>query len=118
VKRSVTAPIVVALLLLGAPTVAHAAPALGAGHDARPARDISRVKIVSFRFRPGTLTISRGDVVRWTNHADIAHTTTSSTWDSGRLEPGESFRKRFRHRGTFSYHCSIHPQMTGRIVVR
>jgi plastocyanin len=78
----------------------------------------SRVKIVDFRFRPGSLTVSRGDVVRWKNRGSVTHTSTSSSWDSGRIAPGGTFRKRFRRAGTFEYHCSIHPQMTGTIIVR
>jgi plastocyanin len=97
---------------------ATASPLHRASDRAAVRANTSRVKIVDFRFRPGTLTISRGDVVRWKNRGSVTHTSTSSSWDSGRIAPGGTFRKRFRHAGTFEYHCSIHPQMTGTIVVR
>ena len=70
------------------------------------------------QFRPARITIARGDVVKWRNRGDLTHTTTSNSWDSGRVSPGDSFRRRFRRSGTFTYHCSIHPEMTGTIVVR
>jgi plastocyanin len=78
-----------------------------------------KVKIVSFAFKPATVNISTGDVVVWKNAAGISHTSTSDTgkWDSGIIAPGTTFKKRFKKAGTFAYHCSIHPQMTGSVVV-
>jgi plastocyanin len=109
----------VMLLAIFVPATAGAAPR----REARPSAaalgtSVSRVRIVDFAFRPASITISRGDVVKWKNRGDTTHTTTSSSWDSGRLSPGDAFRHRFRRAGTFSYHCSIHPQMTGTIVVQ
>ena len=118
-KRLVRSSIAVATtLVLAAPAVTAAASSRPSGDEVTAGRSVSRVKIVDFRFRPGTLTVSRGDVVRWRNRGNVTHTSTSSTWDSGRLAPGETFRRRFRRAGTFEYHCTIHPQMTGTIVVR
>jgi plastocyanin len=86
-------------------------PAVAAG-------SVTRVKMVDGpAFRPQTVHIARGDVVKWVNRDDITHTTTSSSWDSGNLAPGERFKRRFRRAGSFSYHCSIHPNMTGTVVV-
>ncbi|HJU57582.1 MAG TPA: cupredoxin domain-containing protein [Actinomycetota bacterium] len=78
-----------------------------------------RVRIVDNRFRPRSLTIERGTRVRWVNRGSNPHTTTSNRgiWDSGTLSPGERFTRRFRRRGTFRYHCEIHPVMTARIIV-
>ena len=69
-------------------------------------------------YRPGTLTISRGDRVVWVNRGSQTHTATSTTWDSGRVAPGNTFAHRFRRAGTFRYHCTIHPEMTGTIIVQ
>ena len=115
--RTIVAGIALVATLL--PVTAGAAPR----REARPSTaalgtTVSKVRIVDFSFRPSSITISRGDVVKWRNRGDTTHTTTSSSWDSGRLAPGDSFRHRFRRAGTFSYHCSIHPQMTGTIVVQ
>ena len=97
------------------------APAVGAherGGGPSAATQVVRVRIIDFAFRPRNLTIARGTVVRWVNRGGRTHTTTSNTslWDRT-LAPGESFRRRFRRMGTFAYHCSIHPQMTGTITV-
>lgn len=78
-----------------------------------------RVRIVDNRFRPRSLTIPLGTVVRWVNRGSNNHTSTSDTglWNSGILAPGDTFRKRFRRRGTFTYHCEIHTSMTATITV-
>jgi plastocyanin len=80
-----------------------------------------RVRIVDQgpnRFRPATLTIEPGTRVRWVNRGSLTHTTTSDTdrWDRT-IPPGGAFTRVFRRRGTFEYHCSIHPSMRARIVV-
>ena len=97
------------------------APEVGAherGGGSRVATQVARVRIIDFSFRPRNLTIARGTVVRWANRGARTHTTTSNTtlWNHT-LAPGETFRRRFRRRGSFAYHCSIHPQMTGTITV-
>jgi plastocyanin len=97
------------------------APAVGAhegGGGPSAATQAVRVRVIDFAFRPRNLTIARGTVVRWVNRGDVTHTTTSNTglWNQ-RLAPGETFRRRFRRMGTFAYHCSIHPQMTARVIV-
>jgi plastocyanin len=86
------------------------APAVGAherGGGPRVATQAVRVRVIDFAFRPRNLTIDRGTVVRWVNRGVWNHT----------LAPGETFRRRFRRMGTFAYHCSIHPQMTARVIV-
>ena len=52
--------------------------------------------------------------------ATTSHTTTSDSglWNSGTLAPGAHFTHKFNKAGSFSYHCSIHPFMTGTIVVK
>ena len=86
--------------------------------EPRVATQVARVRIIDFAFRPRNLTIARGTVVRWANRGARTHTTTSNTslWNHT-LAPGETFRRRFRRRGSFAYHCTIHPQMTGTITV-
>lgn len=79
-----------------------------------------RVRITdNSRFSPRVMTVSRGTRVRWVNNDNLRHTSTSNTdvWDSGTLRTGGSFSRIFRRVGTFRYHCSIHPEITGRVVV-
>ncbi len=78
------------------------------------------VDIISFTFSPNELTIRVGDTVRWTNRDSVNHTTTSddgTTWDSDFLGKDQSFSFTFTSVGTFPYHCSPHPFMTGTITV-
>jgi plastocyanin len=76
------------------------------------------VSIHDFAFHPGTLTVPKGSQVTFSNTDTIAHTATDKgVFDSGRIKPGHSFTVRFKQKGTFSYHCKIHPDMHGKIVV-
>jgi plastocyanin len=76
------------------------------------------VNIDHFKFLPHTLEVAKGTKVVFSNSADVAHTATDpGTFNSGHIAPGDSFAVRFEHRGTFSYHCEIHPFMHGKIVV-
>jgi plastocyanin len=71
-------------------------------------------------FNPNPLTVSAGTTVRWTNNDTIAHNTTSNTnvWSSGTLAPGATFDFTFQTAGTYPYRCTIHPGMTGTVVVQ
>ena len=82
------------------------------------------ISIQDFSFTPSSKTINAGDTVRWTNNDSVSHTSTSGTggtangtWDSGTLASGQSYSRVFNDEGTFSYFCSIHPSMTGTIIV-
>ena len=74
----------------------------------------------SSAFKPSPLTIPAGTTVTWTNTDSIPHTTTSdvSGWNSGTLSAGQQFNFTFADRGTFQYHCAIHPGMTGTVIVQ
>lgn len=111
----------VALLLVGALAMPSSALDRGARSSERSALAAtgSRVKIVDFAFRPGTLTVAKGTRVKWTNKGAATHTSTSNkgVWDSGSIAPGGTFSHVFKKVGTFKYHCTIHPTMTAKIVV-
>jgi plastocyanin len=72
------------------------------------------------RYMPKTITINKGDTVKWTNRGTRAHTASKDGggWTSGTLSVGESFSKRFTIRGTIRYHCNFHAAMKGTIVVQ
>ncbi|HUW10413.1 MAG TPA: cupredoxin domain-containing protein [Anaerolineae bacterium] len=84
---------------------------------ARP--DIEEVSIQGFAFVPGSIVVSSGTTVRWTNNDRVQHTVTSDTglFDSDALQPGETFDRSSAAPGTYRYHCTFHPSMTGTIVV-
>jgi len=71
-------------------------------------------------FNPAELDVAIGTMVTWTNTDSTAHTTTSDAagWNSGTLQPGAQFSTTFSNAGTFRYHCGIHPDMVGTVVVR
>jgi plastocyanin len=79
----------------------------------------SAVTIAGFAFDPATVTIQDGDSVTWTNQDSVAHTATAGhgSFDTGPIANGASDTVTFDTAGTFAYICSIHPQMTGSVVV-
>jgi plastocyanin len=78
------------------------------------------VKIDNFSFGSGTLTVPVGTTVTWTNRDDIPHTvvSTEGAFKSKVLDTDEKFSFTFSKPGTFPYFCSIHPKMTGKVVVQ
>jgi plastocyanin len=80
----------------------------------------AEVKIDNFSFGPGTLTVPVGTTVTWTNRDDIPHTvvSTEGAFKSKVLDTDEKFSFTFSKAGTFPYFCSIHPKMTGKVVVQ
>ena len=79
--------------------------------------DASTLTTDAFGVNPLTITI--GTTVTWLNNDSVAHTATSinGVWDSGTINPGQSFSFLFSSEGTFHYACSIHPNMSGTVVV-
>jgi amicyanin len=97
-----TAPLVAAIILpVGAPD----APAT--------------VGIDNFTFNPQKLTVKAGTVVTWTNKDDIPHAiaAVSKQFKSKALDTGDAYSFTFTTAGTYEYFCSLHPHMTGTIVV-
>lgn len=87
---------------------------------ASPAAGV-QVTIDNFSFVPATLTVAVGTAVTWVNHDDIPHTVTSAdktSFGSPLLDTDDTFSHRFDAAGSFSYFCSLHPFMTGKIVVQ
>ena len=79
------------------------------------------VVIDDFNFSPQTITVPVGATVTWTNHDNVAHTVTSADNQfkkSPMLTTGERFSTNFATAGTYSYFCSIHHRMTGKIIVK
>lgn len=93
--------------------------ALGAGLHAATAQGSRTVAIVDFAFEPALSGVAVGETLTWTNTGAEPHTVTAddSSFTSGRLDPGASFRQTFAATGSFTYRCRIHPSMTGTVVV-
>jgi plastocyanin len=108
----------IALLLAGC-----AAPKQSATADPTPpttAPAAVEVRIDNFTFSPGTVTISPGTSIKWTNHDDVPHTATSTTkvFNSPTLDTDDTFTFTFTRPGTYPYFCAVHPHMTGTVIVK
>ena len=73
-------------------------------------------------FVPRAVDVMAGGIVSWTNEDSIPHTVTADgtgepLFASGPISPGLTWDNLFESPGTFGYHCSIHPWMTGRVMV-
>jgi len=78
------------------------------------------VRIINMSFIPSTLTIKEGDRVKWINLDTRPHSITSDSGNelgSSALITDESYTHKFQFDGNFNYHCNIHPEMEGRIIV-
>jgi plastocyanin len=105
-------PVMIATLLLfvGSPSV----------RANNPAAANAAVKIDNFVFGPQTITVPVGTTVTWTNSDDIPHTSVSTegVFKSKVLDTDEKFSYKFDKAGTYPYYCTIHPKMTGTVVVQ
>jgi len=103
-----------AALLAAAP----APTSWGGAAEAAAARNVD-VKIANFVFNPGVTTVAVGTAVTWTNNDDDAHSVVADNkaFRSNPLDTGDSYSFTFTSPGTYAYHCGLHPQMVGKIVV-
>jgi len=84
------------------------------------AADGKQVVVDNFSFTPARAAVPVGTTVTWTNHDDIPHNVVSpeQKFKSPVLDTDEMFSHTFDVAGTYKYYCSIHPRMTGQVVVR
>lgn len=80
-----------------------------------------KVSIKDFAFSPASITVTKGTTVTWTNNDTTAHTVVETDGKDGPnssdVKPGDSYTFTFSQAGTYQYHCSLHPQMTGTVTV-
>ena len=109
---SLLTTVMVAALLLSAASPGSSAKA--------PQPASAEVKVDNFSFGPASLTVAVGTTVTWTNRDDIPHTvvSTDKVFKSKVLDTDEKFSFTFDKAGTYPYFCSIHPKMTGSVVVQ
>jgi len=91
-----------------------------AGKDLPTPSTVNQIMVENFSFQPGTLTVKIGTTVTWVNHDDEPHTVNENnkTFKSGTLDTDAKFSYKFTSPGTYSYFCSLHPRMTGQIIVK
>jgi plastocyanin len=71
-------------------------------------------------YSPGNFTLKAGNTVTWVNKDTTVHTVTSSTsglFDSGNLNPGQTWSHAFTQSGVFKYYCTLHAWMKGNVTV-
>jgi len=79
----------------------------------------TEVNIDQFTFYPQRITVKAGTTVTWSNEDDVPHTVASSSkvFKSKALDTRDKFSFTFTTPGTYEYFCSLHPHMTGAVVV-
>jgi len=108
------------VVVLALPAAAGASVAQPAGHAPTAETQYgASVSIVDFAFSPSYVEIPAGGTVSWYNAGGAPHTVTSNSgaFDSGTISPGGGYGVTLTVPGTYSYYCSIHPGMSGTIVV-
>jgi plastocyanin len=90
------------------------------GHSTEQQSEVHEVSIDNFSFTPMEMTIPAGTQVTWINKDDVPHTVVSvdHQFKSKALDTDEKFSFTFSNPGTYEYFCSVHPKMTGKIVVK
>lgn len=78
------------------------------------------ITIDNFSFTPKEITVSKGTTVTWINHDDVPHTVVSpdKKFKSRALDTDEKFSFTFSDSGAYGYFCSVHPVMTGKVIVK
>lgn len=104
-------------MLIGLGSLAPAWADSSAAKPMKPA--VLTVYIKDYKFTPNVGNVHVGDTVVFVNGDDESHTATAidGTFDSHGLGEKGRFSHTFTKSGTFKYHCTIHTQMTGAIVV-
>src|SRR4051812_10720924 len=84
-----------------------------------PTGDAHEVAVDNFRFSPATTSVPVGTTITWTNRDDVPHVvvSTEQKFKSPVLDTDGKFSHLFDAPGAYNYFCSLHPKMTGRIVV-
>jgi plastocyanin len=102
-------------LLMSVPT----ATAQDAGVQTVPIQNAWSVNMGDNFFDPPQFAVEPGSTITWTNKGDEPHTVTADdgSFDSGMLNPGDSYTVAFDGQGTVTYHCAIHPEMRGSVTV-
>ena len=91
----------------------------GTGGNPGTVQGANEVFIQGMAFSPSTITVAAGTTVTWTNKDAVTHNVTSNPalFSSGGMGNGATYSFTFANTGTFNYSCTIHPSMTGTVIV-
>ena len=111
--------LLIALLVLALAVFVPAAVAQDGRVQAVPVQNARSVDIGDNFFDPPNAAVEPGSTITWTNRGAVPHTVTADdgSFDSGVLNPGDSYTVAFGGQGTVTYHCEIHPEMRGSVTV-
>ena len=115
-----TAPVATAAL---AATAVPAVTVASGATTASPASAPVEVVLKGFKFNPAEVTVKQGTTVTWRNDDSVAHTVSNgprsspSGFDSGEIAPGGTFSFTYTEVGRFEYHCKLHSNMDGVVIV-
>jgi plastocyanin len=103
--------------LVAVTSIASLTPALAAAPPRAHATSTTTVTLKDISFKKSTVKIAKGGSVKWVwKDGDTPHNVTFATRHSKTQKSG-SYTLRFARAGTFTYHCTIHPGMDGKVVV-
>jgi len=91
------------------------------GNTVMSTNNQNTISIDNFTFKPQTTTVGEGATVTWVNHDDIPHLVVivgGKDSKSPALDTDDEYSYKFDEPGTYEYFCSLHPKMTGKIVVK
>lgn len=89
------------------------------GAAAPPPAVVTKAVMRNMQFSPAVIGIQKGGTIQWTNEDLTPHTVTSPTFgDSGALASGQAWSHTFNETGEFSYVCTFHPTMKGKVIVK
>jgi plastocyanin len=80
----------------------------------------NKIEIKDFAFNPQTITVKSGEKITWINKDEEPHTVVSvgkKFPKSSGLDTDQEYSITAGAPGTYEYFCSVHPKMTGTIVV-
>jgi plastocyanin len=90
----------------------------GTGASAAPVTGVTSISTKGVKFSPASVKVPVGTTLTWSfDDGPVPHDVKGDGLDSGRPRKSGTFTHAFTTAGTFAYHCSIHPNMTGQVVV-
>jgi len=97
-----------------------ASPAAVINPEATPSAQRVEVIISNLSFQPPSITLGKGSTIVWRNQDTVSHMVTAGdgSFNSGTIVAGDTFEQKFEKSKTYTYSCSIHPEMKGTIIVK
>ena len=79
------------------------------------AQETASVSVIDNEYDPVDVEVEAGTTVTWTNNGDLPHTVTADngSFESGNMDPGDTFEQEFAEPGTYSYYCEYHGAQGG-----